>query len=106
MTARPQRDTHGFILGLMVGGIAGAGAAILFAPRSGAELRRRVADSATGMRGAATERYQQVTTRGSKMIAELTDKADAVRDDVANAVSRGAQKVDQLAMDSKKRKRS
>ena len=106
MTARPQHDAHGFILGLMVGGIAGAGAAILFAPRPGAELRQRVVATATGMGDAATERYQQVTTRGSKMMAEFTNRADAVRDDVADAVSRGAQKVDRFAMDSKKRKRS
>ena len=106
MTARSQRDARGFMLGFMVGGIAGAGAAILFASRPGAELRQRVVDSATGMGEAATERYQQVTTRGSKMIAELTDRADAVRNDVADAVSRGAQKVDQCATDSKKRKRS
>ena len=105
MMARPHHDARGFILGLMVGGIAGAGAAILFAPRLAAELRQRVVDSATGMGDAATERYQKVTTRGSKMIAEFTNGADAVRDDVADAVSRGAQKVDQFAMDSKKRKR-
>jgi gas vesicle protein len=90
----------------MVGGVAGMGAAMLFAPRAGAEFRQRVVDSATGMGEAATERYQQVTTRGSEMIAEFSNRADAVRDDVADAVSRGAQKVDQLAMDSKKRKRS
>jgi gas vesicle protein len=106
MTARPQHDPRGFILGFMVGGIAGAGAAILFAPRLAAELRQRVVDSATGMGDAANERYQKVTTRGSEMMAEFTHRTDAVRDDVADAVSRGAQKVDQFAMDSKKRKRT
>ena len=105
MTTRPQHDAHGFILGFMVGGIAGAGAAILFAPRLGAELRRRVVDSAIGIGEAATERYQKVTTRGSEMMTEFSNRADAVRDDVADAVSRGAQKVDQFAMNSKKRKR-
>jgi gas vesicle protein len=105
MTARSQHDAHGFILGFMVGGIAGAGAAMLFAPRLAAELRQRVVDSATGMGDAATERYQKGTTRGLEMIAEFTHRADAVRDDVADAVSRGAQKVDRFAMDSKKRKR-
>ena len=106
MTARPQHDAHGFILGLMVGGIAGAGAAILFAPRQAAQLRQRVVDSATVMSGAAIERYQKVTTRGSEMMAGFTTRADAVRDDVADAVSRGAQKVDQFAVAAKKRKRS
>jgi len=89
----------------MVGGIAGAGAAILFVPRLGAELRRRVVDSAVRIGDAANERYQKVTTRRSEMMTAFSNRADAVGDDVADAVSRGAQKVDRFAMDSKKRKR-
>jgi gas vesicle protein len=106
MRIRSQHDASVFFLGCIAGGIAGAGAAILFAPRLAAELRQRVVDSASGVSDAAAERYQQVTTRGSEMMKDFSHRADAVRDDVADAVSRGAQKVDRFAMDSKKRKRS
>ena len=106
MTARPRHDAYGFFLGFMVGGIAGAGAAILFAPRLAAQLRQRVVDSATEMGDAATRRYREVSAHGSEPMAGFTASAEAVRDDVADAVSQGAREVEQFARGSKRRKRS
>ena len=104
MTARPQHDTHGFFLGLMTGGIVGAGVAILLAPRLAAELRQRVAGSATATGDAATSRYQEVSAHIPAMMD--TTSAEAVRDDVADAVGRGGRQVEQFAIASKRRKRS
>ena len=106
MAARPQRDEQSFFLGFMVGGIVGAGVAILCAPRLAAQLRRRVVDSASEIGDAATERYQKVGTHVSEVMQGFTTSAEAVRDEAADAVSRGARGVEQFATASKKRKRS
>ena len=88
-----------FLMGLITGAI-GTGVAIYFAPRLASELRRRVADSTTGLRNAASDRLQGVATRVADVVERVADVADdvtrrgqAARDDVADAVARGAHEV-------------
>ena len=90
-TLRP-RD-HGFLLGLLTGTVVGAGLTMWFAPRVAAELRERVTDSAKALRTRATERYDDVSTRVEGAVDELTRKGRDVRDDMADAVARGANEV-------------
>ena len=40
----------GFLVGMLVGGIVGAGAALLLAPMDGAQTRRRIADTSRSAR--------------------------------------------------------
>jgi len=106
MTARPQHDINGFVLGFVIGGIVGAGVAILCAPRQAAGLRRWVADAAADIGGAATGRTGNVSARASDMMDGFKTSAAAVRDDVADAVARGARELEQFATASKRRTRS
>jgi len=96
-----NNTSHGssFLMGLITGAI-GAGVAIYFAPRLALELRQRVIDSTTGLRNAASERVQGVATRVADVVERVADVADdvtrrgqAARDDVADAVARGAHEV-------------
>ena len=89
-----------FLMGLMTGGAIGAGLALYLAPRLASELRERVTDSTTGLRNAASERVQGVATRVADVVERVADVADdvtrrgqAARDDVADAVARGAHEV-------------
>ena len=101
MNAQPQNDgNNGLLIGLIAGGVIGAGLAVLFAPRI-AELRRRAMASATDLRQSASQRYQEVSTRVAGVVDEVTARGQTVRDDVADAVSRGARQVEQIAMASK-----
>src|SRR6185503_17474655 len=104
MDTRNQDNTSNrsgrFLLGLMAGSAIGAGLAIYFSPRLALELRQRVADSTTGLRNAASERFQSAATRVANVVERVADGADdmtrrgqAVRDDVADAVARGAHEV-------------
>ena len=86
-----------FAMGLLAGSAIGAGLAICLAPRVAAQLRERIAGSVTGLRQAVADRYQQVTTRVADAVDRVADVADGVtrkgqeaRDDVADAVARGA----------------
>ena len=40
----------GFLVGMLVGGIVGAGAALLLAPMEGAQTRRKIADTSRSAR--------------------------------------------------------
>ena len=99
MDTRIQDNTsnHGgsFLLGLITGSAIGAGLAIYFSPRLALELRQRVTDSTTGLRNAASERFQSAATRVADVVERVADVADdmTARDDVADAVARGAHEV-------------
>lgn len=81
----------------IIGGIVGAAAALLFAPRSGAETRAAVADRANTVLGDAQgwsaqasanvqSAYQQATARGAEVVGGVAAKGQAVVDEV---VARG-----------------
>jgi gas vesicle protein len=90
-----------FLIGLIAGGVIGAGLAVALAPRLASELGQRAKASATDLTHAASRRYQQVSTRIATAADEVTAKAQAVRNDVADAVGRTAREVEQIAMASK-----
>ena len=98
MNAHTQehRD-YGFVIGLLTGTFVGAGLAMWLAPRSASELRRRMTDSARSLGTRASEQCQQASTRVGEAVDELTRRGQDVRDDVADAVARGAHEVERGA---------
>ena len=99
-TQRQNDGNNGLLIGLIAGGVIGAGLAIALAPRI-AEVRRRVMASATDLSQSASRRYQEVSTRVAGVVDDVTARGQTVRDDVADAVGRGARQVEQIAMASK-----
>lgn len=91
-----HRD-YGFALGLLTGAAVGVGLTLWLAPRVAAELRKRINDSAKNLRTRASEQYEQASTRVGEAVDELTRKGQAVRDDMAGAVARGAHEVERYA---------
>src|SRR5471032_332894 len=97
-----NNSSHGgsFLLMGVITGAIGAGLAVYFAPRLASEVRRRVTDSTTDLRNVASKGLQNVATRVADVVDRVADVADdvtrrgqAVRDDVADAVGRGAHEV-------------
>lgn len=86
-------DSPGFWFGLVAGAALGAGLTMYFAPKIGAEIRKRVAASAKDLGNTASGYYDDVSTRVAEAVDELTAKGQEVRDAVADAVSRGAHEV-------------
>jgi gas vesicle protein len=102
MNARTQeRRDFGFVIGLLTGTFVGAGLAMLFAPRSGSDLRQRVTDSARSLGERASEQYQQASARVGEAVDEITRKGQDVRDEVADVVARGAHEVERYATEVK-----
>lgn len=88
---------NGFLIGLVAGGVIGAGLALAFAPRI-AELGERVRVSAKELSNVAAERYQEVSTCIAGVVDGVAANGQAVRDEVAEAVGRGAREVEKRAM--------
>lgn len=96
----PEHRDNSFAIGLLTGAIAGVGLTIWLSPRISA-LARRVTDSAKDLGEQASERYRQATTRVVDAVDELTQKGQDVRDEVAEAVARGAHRVERYATAAK-----
>jgi gas vesicle protein len=92
-----ERRGHGFVAGLVAGTLVGAGLAVWFAPRLAAELRERVTDAAKRVGTRASGEYQQASSRVGVAVDELTRKGQAFRNEVADAVARGAHEVERYA---------
>ena len=97
MTPHPQEHRDRFMIGLLTGTVVGAGLMMWFAPRLAMEVRERMTDSAKGLGQRASDRYQQTSSRAGEAVDELTRKGQGVRDDVAEAVARGAHEVERYA---------
>jgi gas vesicle protein len=92
---------YGFVIGLLTGTFVGAGLTMWLAPRSASELRQRVTDSTMRLRKRASEHYQQARDRVGEAVDDLTRQGRGARDDVADAVARGAQEVERYATAAK-----
>ena len=96
-THTQEHRDHSFVFGLVAGTVASAGLMMWLAPRTTSELRQRLTDSARSLGKRASEQYQQASTRIGEAAAELTQKGKDVRDDVSEAVARGADEVKRFA---------
>jgi gas vesicle protein len=63
------RGGHRLTAGLFIGVIAGAVAGVLFAPKTGVDLRREVGASAQRFRVKATETYADVSRTAGTVVA-------------------------------------
>ena len=92
-----ERRGFGFVLGLMTGTVVGAGLAIWLVPRAASELRNRLTDSLDDVGNRASDQFQQASARVGETVDHITRKGQGVRDDVAEAVARGAREVERFA---------
>ncbi len=95
-----HRD-YGFVIGLLTGTFLGAGLAMWLAPPSASELRRPTTDAARRLGKRISEQYQQGSTRIVEAVDDLARKGQNVRDEVADAVARGAHEVERYATAAK-----
>ncbi|MBI1874686.1 MAG: YtxH domain-containing protein [Acidobacteria bacterium] len=79
----------GFVMGLLTGTVLGAGLGMLFAPRSGSELRHQIADTAGQWKHTAGDQYR----RAAEAAGTIADKGREVYDRARSAVNRGAEEA-------------
>jgi hypothetical protein len=77
-------------------GHLGAGLAMWLVPRV-AELRNKLTESLDDVGNRASEQFQQASARVGETVDQIARKGQGVRDDVAEAVARGAREVERYA---------
>ena len=84
-----------FVMGLLTGTVLGAGLGMLFAPKSGSDLRNQLSEQAGKMRDTASEGYR----RASETAGDWAEKGRDVVDKARDAVARGADEAQRYARD-------
>lgn len=79
---------------LLIGGGIGAVLALLFAPKSGSELRGEIADVSRKGYDATREKAIELKEQSAEVIQNVREKADKVYDFAANKLAKGEKAID------------
>jgi gas vesicle protein len=78
-----------FVMGLLTGTVLGAGLGMLFAPKSGSELRNQLSEQAGNLANTASEGYRRAT----ETAGDWADRGRQVFDKARDAVNRGTEEA-------------
>lgn len=82
-----------FLTGLIVGGLLGAGTALLLAPRSGRHTRRRIRRAAEDLGDRAEEGLQRAADDVRRVASDARRKAERSGEQVRRGVERGRERL-------------
>ena len=72
-----ERDNGaGFATGVLMGALVGAGVALLFAPKAGADLRGDLGESVSSVRDAVARRYRELAQRAGVELENLEEQVE------------------------------
>ncbi len=74
-------NVKGFLLGLLAGGLAGSLIALLYAPKSGTELRRDIKDKKNELLDDADEYMQNAKQKANELVREGKRRAESIIED-------------------------
>ena len=88
---RLEREEGGgsFLMGLLAGTVLGAGLGMLFAPKTGTELRNQLSEQAGRLRSTANDTYQQATEKVSQIVDRGREAYDRARTGAAGGTGMG-----------------
>ncbi len=81
-------DFGAFLIGFVVGGVAGAVAALLLAPQSGEETRALIKDKSIELRDKATEQAEMVASRANEFADQAKTRGKEFVDSAKKAVAK------------------
>jgi gas vesicle protein len=85
-----------FVMGLLTGTVLGAGLGMLFAPKTGSELRGQLSEQAGNLANTASEGYR----RAQESAGDLADRGRELYDKARDAMSRGAEEAQRYVRDA------
>ena len=80
-----------FAIGLVIGGLAGVVAALLFAPQSGEQTRAQIKEKSIELRDKAQQTSQEAMARADELTRQLKEQGQSAMESVR---SMGAKKPD------------
>ena len=88
-------NTLNVLVGMLIGGLAGAVTMLLLAPQSGKDTRKQIQDKSIELRNRTTEMVEdtvaQVRTKANKITADLKDRGQEIAVTQLDHVSEAAQ---------------
>jgi hypothetical protein len=83
---RFEREDGGgsFLMGLLAGTVLGAGLGMLFAPKTGSELRNQLSEQTGRLRNTATDAYSQASEKVSQIVDRGREAYDRARGSAGN----------------------
>lgn len=94
-----QNKGGSFLAGLFIGGVVGAGVALLLAPQSGEETRLQIRDKSFELKDGATESLTEAGHRAQAQVTAWQEKGQ----EVSKAISRSKDSLIQAVSQSKDR---
>jgi len=98
-----ERDGGGGVGSFLLGALVGAGIALLFAPKSGAETQEDIKRQARKLRSAAEERVREAQRQIEERLGEVRDGVQSRMDNVKEAVTAGRSAASDARTDLEKR---
>ena len=98
-----ERDGGGGVGAFILGALVGAGVALLFAPKSGAETQEDLKRQARKLRSAAEERVREAQRQIEERLGEVREGVQSRLDNVKEAVTAGRSAAGDARTDLEKR---
>ncbi len=91
------QNGNGFTKGLLIGGLVGAAIALLYAPKSGVDLRRHMGKKATGWKKGVGKYMRRLEKTSDELLDKARDTMDAAAEVISgnngDDVVRGAKEI-------------
>lgn len=100
-----NKEKKGFLGGVIIGGIVGSIAALLYAPKSGKETREELCNKLDKAKDELGHKIQEAKKTGSEQTKELIAKGEQLQKDLAkksNELKKSGKKVGKVAVDESK----
>ena len=78
-----------FLMGLLAGTVLGAGLGMLFAPKTGSELRSQLGEQAGKLKTTAADGYNQATEKVSQIVDRGREAYEKARSNVSSGMTGG-----------------
>jgi gas vesicle protein len=94
---REEQPGASFMLGVMTGALIGAGVALLFAPRAGAEIRQQLGEQYRGLADRVGESTQQLREGAQKLREQGRERVQQLTGQLSDRTSTTADRASSTA---------
>ncbi len=98
-----ERESGGGVGSFVLGALVGAGLALLFAPKTGAETQEELKEQARKLRSAAEERVRDAQRQLEERLGDVREGVQTRFEDVKEAVSTGRDAATEARTDLERR---
>lgn len=93
-------DGGSFVIGLLTGTVLGAGLGMLFAPKSGSELRGQLSQQAESLAHTASDGYKKAAEAAGEWVEKGRGAGRVVYDRAREAVTRGTEEAERYVREA------